>query len=193
MRNSFVFILIFSFRSSRDWERCWKTLSFKYPKKNNHTGLDLVAVVTTQRLALKRSDAQQTFSSIVLLCELWHFLVETTYVLHPHCPTWVAKRSATFHFIQHWRSEWLLHNFDTKVRVSHTKVRNCTPNSYGRRGERSFVKVKDYVEPVYLLLIQKWSSSVIKTASGGTFSSISAHSFGELHDLSHNSRTISIF
>ena len=50
-------------------------------------GLNLVTVLATPHLPLKRSNAQGTFPSTlranVMLCELWPHPVETTHVLYP--------------------------------------------------------------------------------------------------------------
>ena len=61
-----------------------------------------------------------------MLCELWPRPVETTHLLYPHRPVGSHSYCCT--------------TFLKKVRADHTKVGNCTPNSYARRVKRSFLE-----------------------------------------------------
>jgi hypothetical protein len=121
------------------------------PKGKSHMGLNLATVPATPRLPSKRSNAQGTFPSTlranVMLCELWPCPVETTHVLYPHHPVWGAEGLKHFN-VSVGSHSYCCTTFLKKVWADHTKVGNCTPNSYARRVERSFLGVHEgYVRP----------------------------------------------
>ena len=94
-------------------------------------GLNLVTVLVTPRLPLKKSNTQGTFPSTlganIVLCELWPHPVETTHVLYPHRPVWGAERSLQ-HFNVLVGGQLLLHHLPQRstgrshqIRQLHTK------------------------------------------------------------------------